>query len=154
MTRSIPHSPGPDSRMRSILQSRDRLEVPFGVLFLLALVTGTALWDEMASLAPANPADWTGVGVSAALCVVFLFLSRRRWPLLLCAAFLISVRLTFVFAESVPPDNIGLAADCLGACTALSVIVFRTEIASMWRRVRGASGKRVSPAECAVASLM
>jgi hypothetical protein len=137
--------------MRGILQSRERLEVPFGVLFLLALVTGTALWDEMASLAPANPADWTGVIVSAALCIVFLFLSRRRWPLLLCAAFLISVRLTFVFAESVPPGDIVLAADCLGVCTALSVIVFRTEIASMWRRVRGASGKRVSPAECAPA---
>jgi cobalamin synthase len=123
--------------------------MPFGVLFLLTLVTGTALWDEMASLAPTNPADWTGVIVSAALCVVFFFLSRRKWPLLLCAAFLISVRLTFVFAESVPSNGIGLTADCLGACTALSVIVFRTEIASMWRGVRGRFGERVSPAECA-----
>lgn len=145
MTRSIRRFAGPDSRIRGILRSRDRFEVPFGVLFLLALVTGTALWDGMTVLAPANSADWTGVIVSAVLCVVFFFLSRRRLALLLCAAFLISVRLTFVFAESVPADSIGLAADCLGACTALSVIVFRTEIQNMWRRVRG------SRTECAPA---
>lgn len=146
MTRPIPHSPGPDSRTRSVLRSRDRLEVPFGVLFLLALVTGTALWDGMTVLPPANSADWTGVIVCAVLSVVFFFLSRRRLALLLCAAFLISVRLTFVFAESVPADSIGLAADCLGACTALSVIVFRTEIQNMWRRVRD------SRTECAPAA--
>ncbi len=147
MTRLLRRFRGPESSMRGALQLRDRLDVPFGVLFLLALVTGTALWDEMASVVPANPAGWTGVSVSAALCVVFFVLSRRRWPLLLCAAFLISVRLIFVFAESAPPSNLGLAADCLGACTALSVIVFRTEIASMWRRVRERFSQRVSPAE-------
>jgi hypothetical protein len=138
--------------MRGILQSRERLEVPFGVLFMLALVIGTALWDEMAfPIVPANPAAWTGVSVSAALCVLFVSLSRRKWPLLLCAAFLISVRLTFVLAESVPADGFVLTADCLGVCTSLSVIVFRTEIASMWRRVHGTFGERVLPAERAPA---
>lgn len=147
MTRLLPRFRGADFSLRGILRSRDRLDVPVGVLFLLALVTGTALWDGMASVVPANPPGWAGVSVSAALCVVFFVLSRRRWPLLLCATFLISVRLTFVFAESAPPANLGLAADCLGACTALSMIVFRTEIASMWRRIRERFSQRVSPAE-------
>lgn len=138
--------------MRGMLQSRDRLEIPFGVLFMLALVVGMALWDEMALyVVPGNSGGWTGSSVSGALCLVFVSLSRRRWPLLLCAAFLISVRLTFVFAQSVPPDGLGLTADCLGVCTSLSVIVFRTEIASLWRQVRGTFGERVSSTECAPA---
>jgi hypothetical protein len=126
--------------------------VPFAVLFLLALATSMALWDDMASqLAPADPSGWMAIGVSATLCVVFLMLSRRKSPLLLCAAFLTSVRLSFVFAESMPLNSIVLAADCLGVCTALSVIVFGTEIANLWQRLRATFGKRVSPAECAAA---
>jgi hypothetical protein len=150
MTRLLPRFPGSNFRLPGILQSRERLEVSFGVLFVLALGIGTALWDEVAfSLAPANPAGWTIVSVSAALCVVFFALSPRRWPLLLCAAFLISVRLTFVLAELVPADAVMLTADCLGVCTTLSVIVFRSEITSQWRRL---GGKSVSAAQPAVAA--
>lgn len=153
MTRVATHFRSTDFRMRDLLQSRG-LEISFAVLFLLTLATGMAYWDEMASTVPGNSAGWINVTVCAALCSVFLTFSRRRLPLLLCAAFLMSVRLIFVFAETAPPARITLTADCLGICTSLSVIVFRTEIASMWHGIRGKFSESLPHNECvpAVAS--
>jgi hypothetical protein len=127
---------GADSRLRDILRSRDRLQVVFGVLFTACLVIGTTFWDEAAfQSAPVTRTGWTGIAVSAGLCIFFLCLCRNRLPILLCAAFLLSVRLAFALAGSTPDGNVLFAADCLAVCLSLSAIAFRTEIMRLSQRV-------------------
>lgn len=118
--------------LRDILPSADRLQMVYGVLFTASLMIGTTLWDD----AGVSHIGRAGIAVSVGLCLLFVSLCRHRRPLLLCAAFLVSVRLAFALGESTPDGNILFAADCFAVCLSISVIAFRKEIAELSQRQR------------------
>lgn len=127
----------------SVSRSSDRHELTLGILFALSLIVAITIWDAMAShLDPVTWAGCAGIGTGAALCLLLLSRSRRRWPLIFCAVALISIRLAFPLLASAPGYDARFQADCLTVCISLSAIAFRQEMEPLSRRVREAIGRR------------
>lgn len=134
---------GPASRVRNLLPSPEHREGILGTVFTLFLVIGITLWDEMAL--QLEPVGWTGVVLAAAVCLAVLSRCRRRIPLLLCAAVLVSLRAAFALLGSVPAGDIRLIADSTIVCISLAAIVFRTEISAAFRAALQRSGEKHAP---------
>ena len=125
-------------------QLPDRREAVLGIVFVLFLVMGTTLWDEVALAGqPLTQSSRIGLAISAAACVLVLAFSRRKWPLLLCAALFASIRIPNVWLGSPFPENLGVFADCFAVSISLFAVIFRTEIAEVIRHARqNRSGRR------------
>jgi predicted cobalt transporter CbtA len=118
-------------------QLPDRREAVLGMLFVLFLVMGVTLWDEVAFTGqPLTQSSWIGLAISAGACLLVLAFSRRKWPLLLCAVLLAAIRIPNVWLGSPFPESLGLLADCFAVSISLFAVFFRTEIAGALNRVR------------------
>jgi hypothetical protein len=127
----------PISIAESRLQRPHLLEAVLGIPFVLFLVMGATLWDEMVFAGePVTQSSRIGLAISLGACVLLLTVSRRKWPLLLCAFLFASVRIPNVWLGSPFPDSLRLPVDCLAVSISLFAVIFRTEIAEVINRTR------------------
>ena len=125
------------SGLRGTLRSRDRREIGLGIAFAVSLVTGVTIWDALAlHLEPVTWAGLAAIAASGIICVVLLACARRRWPLLLCAVGIVSIRLASPYIASAPGGDVLLLADCFAVCISLAAIAFRQETTNLFRRIR------------------
>jgi hypothetical protein len=129
----------PISIAESRLQRPHLLEAVLGIPFVLSLVMGATLWDEMVFAGePMTQSSWIGLSLSVCACAVLLTVSRRKWPLLLCAFLFASVRIPNVWLGSPFPESLRLLVDCFAVSISLFAVIFRAEIAEALNRVRAA----------------
>ncbi len=135
-------------------QLRNRREAILGVLFVLFLVVGAMLWDEV-SLAgqPLTQSSQIGLALSAGACAFVLGASRRRWPLLLCAVLFASIRIPNIWLRSPFPEGLEFLADCFAVSISLFAVIFRTEIAELISHARQNYSRRRSSAQAAPVAL-
>lgn len=125
----------------SLADNRSQLpkhrEAVLAMLFVLALVMGVTLRDEVAFAGqPLTQGSWIGLAISGGACLLVLAFSRRKWPLLLCAVLLAAIRIPNVWLGSPFPESLGLLADCFAVSISLFAVFFRTEIAEALNRAR------------------
>jgi hypothetical protein len=136
-------------------QLRNRREAILGILFVLSLVMGAMLWDEVAFAGqPLTHTSQIGLALSAGACAFVLGASRRRWPLLLCAVLFASIRIPNVWLGSPFPDGLDLLVDCFAVSISLFAVFFRTEIAELISPARQNYRRRRSSAQAAPVALV
>jgi hypothetical protein len=151
MSRLVARFPNPISIVGSRLQRPDTLETMLGIPFVLSLVMGAMLWDEMVFAGdPVTQGSRIGLAISVGACALLLAFSRRKWPLLLCAFLFASIRIPNVWLESLFPESLRLLVDCVAVSISFSAVVFRAEIAEVTSRARQIyngrhSGKQAEP---------
>jgi hypothetical protein len=117
-----------------------RGEALLGILFVLSLVMGAILWDEMAFAGePWTSGSRMGLAFSVGICALLLVFSRGKWPLLLCALLFASIRIPNVWLQSAFPKGLHLLVDCFAASISLFAVCFRAEIAEIMSHTRQTS---------------
>jgi hypothetical protein len=114
------------------MQRSNRLEAVLGILFVLSLIMGTTLWDEMVFAGePTTAGSWIGLAFSVGACALLLAVSRQKWPLLLCALLFASIRIPNIWLGSQFPESLRLLIDCFAVSISLFAIILKTEIAEV-----------------------
>lgn len=128
------------SRLNPISLAEKRpqvLEPILGISFVLSLVMGAMLWDEIAFAGESmTPGSRMGLAISAGACALLLAFSRRKWPLLLCALLFASTRIPNVWLGSAFPESLRFLVDCFAVSISLFAVCFRNEIAKAVSRAR------------------
>jgi hypothetical protein len=111
---------------RKATQSVSRLDVAFGVVFMLSFVVGMSFCDEEMSTA-----CWVGVGLTGGMCALLFCASRQKSAMLLLSLVLLSMRMALAFLAAVP-DSKGLFAGCFAACILFAALILKkTRVAAL-----------------------
>jgi hypothetical protein len=128
------------SRLNPISTAENRpqlLEAILGVPFVLSLVMGAMLWDEISFAGdPMTQGSRIWLAISVGACALLLAVARRKWPLLLCALLFVSIRIPNVWLGSAFPESLRILVDCFAVSISLSAMCFRNEIVKAISRAR------------------
>ena len=107
----------PNSRTGSA--SVRRLDVAFGVAFMLAFVVGMSFCDvEMSSI------SWMGVAGTVGICALLFWASRQKLAMLHLSLVLLAIRMAFAFLAA-PPDAKALFASWFAISALLAALILR-----------------------------
>ena len=126
--RRFGHSPNSIATVDRRLQLPKRLAAALETLFVLFLIMGATLWDDIVAAGePLTQSSRIGLVMSVISCITLFALSRQKWPLLLCTLLFALIRIPWF--GSIHPENLSFLVDCSAVSISLSAVIFRAEIA-------------------------
>jgi hypothetical protein len=130
----------------SIAEKRPQLlEAILGIPFVLSLVVGAMLWDEVSFAGePMTQGSRIGLAISVGACALLLAIAPRKWPLLLCALFFASTRIPNVWLGSAFPESLRFLVDCFAVSISLFAVYFSGEIVKAISHARQSGSVRRS----------